>query len=180
MTVVLGEMAANISSLKFAARLCKVAARLCAALICSAVVLPSRCTAQERRRGGGLPRVGTIRDYPATGLTVGCGNIYSHLPRRPEARGDSYVFISNSDGGNAWMNLGGRDVRLRRIRRAARGGPEASRFEYRWGSLRVSVAFRGVKPGDPLYDEDFMFRLRITLRRGRAARTVSAVGHADC
>ncbi|HEY9285173.1 MAG TPA: hypothetical protein VIP46_17095 [Pyrinomonadaceae bacterium] len=64
--------------------------------------------------------------------------------------------------------------------RARRGRHGASRFDYRWGSLRVSVAFREVKPGEPLYDEDITFRLRITLRRGRAARTVSAVGHADC
>ena len=172
-------MAGGISSPKIAARLGKVAAWLGAALICSAFVLPAGCAAQ----GGRLPRVGTIKDYPATGLTVGCGNIYSRLPRQPESAGGNYVFISNSDGGNAWMNLGGRDVRLRQIRRAARdvrNGRDASRFEYRWGSLRVGVAFTEVKPGDPLYDEDIMFRLRITLRRGRAARTVRAVGYADC
>lgn len=174
-------MADKFSSPKVAARPRQVAAWLCAALICSALAAPvARAARQGRARGGGLPRVGTIKDYPATGLTVGCGNIYSHLPRQAEAPGGNYVFISNSDGGNAWMNLGGRDVRLRRIGRAARGRPGASRFDYRWGSLRVSVAFREVKPGDPLYDEDIMFRLRITLRRGRAARTVSAVGHADC
>lgn len=175
-------MADKVSSPKFAARPGWVAAWLGAALICCAFVVPCARAAQGRaRRGGGLPRVGTIRDYPATGLTVGCGNIYSHLPRRPEAAGGGYVFISNSDGGNAWMNLGGRDVRLRRIGRAARGRRDAPRrFEYRRGGLRVSVAFAEVKPGDPLYEEDIMFRLRIILRRGSAARTVSAVGHADC
>ena len=173
-------MADSISSLKLAARLGKVAAWLCAALICSAPALPAARAAQAHRRGGGLPRVGTIKDYPATGLTVGCGNIYSRLPRQPEAAGGNYVFISNADGGNAWMNLGGRDVRLRQIRRAARGGRDASRLEYRAGNLRVSVAFTGVRPGDPLYDGDIMFRLRITLRRGRASRAVRAVGYADC
>lgn len=169
-------MADKVSAPKGAARLCRVAAWLGAALICSAFVLPPSCAAQGRRP----PRVGTIRDYPATGLTVGCGNIYSFLPRRPGSTAEDYVFISNSEGGNAWMNLGGRDVRLRRVRRAARGHRDARRFEYRHGSLRVSVAFREVKPGDPLYDQDIMFTLRITLRRGRAARTISAVGYADC
>ena len=173
-------MADEVSSLKFAARPGKVAAWLGAALICLAFVLPASCAAQGRARGGGLPRVGTIKDYPATGLMVGCGNIYSHLPRQTESAGDNYVFLSNSEGGNAWMNLGGRDVRLRQIRRASRARRDASRFEYRVGDLRVSVAFTEVKPGDPLYDEDIMFRLRITLRRGRAARTISAVGYADC
>lgn len=172
-------MADRVSSPKIAPRLGRVAPRLGAALICSAFVAPASCAAQGR----GLPRVGTIKDYPATGLTVGCGNIYSHLPRQSESAGGNYVFISSSDGGNAWMNLGGRDVRLRQIRRAARdvrNSRDASRFEYRAGSVRVSVAFTEVKPGDPLYDEDIMFRLRITLRRGRAARVISAVGHADC
>lgn len=169
-------MARGASSTKFAARPRKVAAWLGAALMCAAFALPSSCAA-ARARGGGLPRVGTIRDYPATGLTVGCGNIYARLPRRPEPAGDDYVFISSSDGGDAWMNLGGRDVRLRRIGRAGR---DARRFEYRAGGLRASVAFEEVRPGDPLYDEDVMFGLRIILRRGRAARVVRAVGHADC
>lgn len=159
----------------------RAASRLCAALACLAFVASSDCAAQGRARGGGLPRVGTIKDYPATGLTVGCGNIYSHLPRHAGAPDSRLVFISNSEGGNAWMNFDGRDVRLRQIKpaRRSRGGGDRP-YNYRVGTLRVSVHFEELRPGDPLFSEDFMFKLRITLRRGRAARTVRAVGYADC
>ena len=158
----------------------KIAARLGLALACFAFVLSFDCAAQGRARKDGLPRVGTIKDYPATGLMVGCGNIYSHLPHHVRSLDPPLVFTSSSDGSNAWMNLGGRDVRLRQIKPAARARRKSRDFNYRLGRLLISVRFADLKPDEPPFDEDFMFKLRITLRRGRAARTVRAVGYADC
>ena len=157
----------------------KLAARLCGALMFAAFVLPSACAAQGRTaRTGALPRVGYIKDYPATGLMVGCGNYYFHPPSyRPETADSTLVFIANSEGGNAWMNLDGRDVRLTKIKTPVR--LKRSRFNYRHGSLRVTVLFEEFAPGEQ-HNEDFTIKIRIILRRGRMVRTTHAIGYADC
>ncbi|HKO62996.1 MAG TPA: hypothetical protein VJV03_17685 [Pyrinomonadaceae bacterium] len=125
-----------------------------------------------------LPRVGTIKDYPATGLMTGCGNLYFYRSSQATpADGSTYVFISRGDGSNAWMNLSGRDVRLRQIRSSA----NRSRFEYRSGDLRISVVIEPFKPENASVAEaDPMMRMRITLRRGRAMKVIRAVGDSDC
>ena len=87
----------------------------CAFLLC---VLAQDSNAQSTHPTvpqNSLPRVGTIKDYPATGLMTGCGNLYVY-PASPAAGSspEAYVFLSRGDGGNAWMNLDGRDVRLRK------------------------------------------------------------------
>jgi hypothetical protein len=151
-----------------------------AALLGCALLIPAVCAAQARARRAALPRVGTIKDYPATGLTVGCGNYYTHLLRDARSPGAAYVFLARSDGSHAWMNLDGRDVRLRQIRSARRRGGDRRLFNYRRGALRVTVAFEEFAPGDEFAGGDFLFKLKITLRRGRASRTVRAVGYADC
>jgi hypothetical protein len=110
---------------------------------------------------------------------VGCGNYYFHPPSyRAEAADSSLVFIASSDGSNAWMNLGGRDVRLTQIKAPARA--ESPRFNYRLGSLRVAVLFEEFGPGERPAGEDFTLKIRIILRRGRAVRATRAVGYADC
>lgn len=124
-----------------------------------------------------LPRVGTIKDYPATGLMTGCGNSYFILPHRAGAPGEDYVFLVRADGDDAWMNLDGRDTRLTllrtRERRAARG-PARWRSEYRAGATRITVLTQ-------LTDrEEYPMALSIILRKGRARRVVRAIGYADC
>lgn len=154
---------------------------LCGVLICSAFFLPFDCTAQGRTRKGGLPRIGTIKDYPATGLTVGCGNYYFHLLHQAKSPGAAYVFIARSDGSDAWMNLGGRDLRLQQIKPATRAGRKAQPLNYRLGRLRVSVLIEELRPeNDPAVGEDFVLKMIITLRKSRAVRTVRAVGYSDC
>ena len=168
-------MSSGFSGLKGAACLCG------GALLCAAFLLPFDCAAQGRVRQGGLPRVGTIKDYPATGLTVGCGNYYFHLPHEAGSPGAAYVFIARSDGDNAWMNLGGRDVRLQKTwAAAARVGGKAQPLTYRLGTLRVSVLIQELRPEGSPAGDDFVLKMTITLRRGRAARTVRAVGYTDC
>ena len=159
----------------------KSAAWLCAALVCASILLPSVCAAQGRARRGGLPRVGTIKGYPATtGLAAGCGNYYFHPPSyRPEAADSSLLFISNSDGTYAWMNLDGQDVRLTPIRLSRRDRRGSRGFHYRRGTLRVSVLFEGFAAGEQP-DGDLTIKARIVLRRGRAFRAARAVGYADC
>lgn len=138
--------------------------------------------AQTRRQvRDALPRVGTIRDYPATGLMTGCGNLYFYRASRPGASDDPYVFLARGDGSNAWMNLGGRDVRLRQIRLTRRGNRKPRPYYYRFGKVRITVLFEAFKPEDAPVDEgDSMFKMKITLRKGRAVRIVRAVGGSDC
>ncbi len=93
----------------------------------------------------------------------------------------AYVFLSRGDGSNAWMNLDGRDVRLRQVRSARRRNLAGHRYHYRLGNLLISVLFEDFKPKDePVNEADSMFKMTITLRRGSAVRIVKAVGDADC
>src|ERR1051325_11061622 len=112
----------------------------CAFLIC---ILSFAGVAQSRPpnpKPGGLPRVGTINDYPATGLMTGCGNLYFYPASRVSSSGDAYIFLARGDGSNAWMNLNGRDVRLRQVKSKAKSQrPQA--YLYSFGALRISVMF---------------------------------------
>ncbi|MGH9943659.1 MAG: hypothetical protein ACRD9R_15035 [Pyrinomonadaceae bacterium] len=156
--------------------------RLCGAGVCLVVlVLTFDSAAQRRPKTDRLPRVGTIKDYPATDLMTGCGNLYFHLSHQAQELGAGYVFIARGNGDDAWMNLDGRDVRLRHIKSAARPKRKTQQFFYRLGKLSVSVLLEEFKPENEQPDEDdFMLKMRIILRKGRAARTVRAVGSSDC
>ena len=107
-------------------------------------------------------------------MTVGCGNGYyyfEHQARLPRA---DYVFISNGEGTVAWMNLDGRDVRLRFVRRRPTK-IYPYRFEFRWRDVSIVAIFEGDKPG-----EDSLSGLKIILRRGQRTKTVRALGESDC
>jgi hypothetical protein len=147
-------------------------------------VFPIDGAAQSKQRlskRSALPRVGTIKDYPATGLMAGCANLYFYPAIRSSSSPTAYVFLASGDGSNAWMNLGGRDRRLQQVRLLARENGKQRRYEYRLGSLRVSVVIENFKPESELMNEsDPMFKMKITLRRGRAVRIVRAVGDSDC
>lgn len=146
-------------------------------MICSLV---PDCAAQSPKRDV-VPRVGTIKDYPATGLMTGCANLYFYPASQARASNAAYVFLARGDGSDAWMNLGGRDVRLQLIKSPTKKGRNVRGYYYRWGELRVSVVIEPVKPENaPVEEADSMFKMKITLRRGRAVRVVRAVGDSDC
>lgn len=142
------------------------------------------CAAQSTQRHPKkdiLPRVGTIKDYPATGLMTGCGNLYFYPASPAASSNDAYVFLASGNGSNAWMNLGGRDVQLRQIKSLVRGKRKPQPYYYRWGNLRISVVIEPFKPeSEPVAEGDPQLTMRITLRRGRAVRIVRAVGGSDC
>jgi len=126
-----------------------------------------------------LPRVGTIKNYEATGLMTGCNNLYSILPADGDRMSPRYVFVSREHGDNAWMNLNGRDIRLRKLRGFETTYPTPFRFHYRSGKTYIDVYFQPYTPraGE---DSDHMFGLTIKLRRGKKTRSFRALGHADC
>jgi hypothetical protein len=136
------------------------------------------CAAQNPKRHV-LPRVGTIKDYPATGLMTGCGNLYFYPATKPKS--SDHVFLASGDGNNAWMNLDGRDVRLQQIRASTQANRKVEGYFYRLGNLRIRVVIEKFKPEDAAVEEgDLMFKMKITLRRGSAVRIVRAVGDSDC
>jgi hypothetical protein len=153
----------------------------CAFLIC---ILSSVCAAQSERhnpKSDVLPRVGTIKDYPATGLMTGCANLYFYPAGQARSSDSDYVFLARGDGSNAWMNLRGRDVRLQQVRSLSRQNQKTPRYYYRIGKLSITVAIDKFKPeNEPIDEGDSMFKMTITLRQGRAVRIVRAVGNSDC
>jgi len=143
------------------------------------IVLPGAAQSKRSEKIP-LPRVGTIKDYPATGLMVGCGNSYYYFERRARTSGANYVFISNADGTIAWMNLDGQDVSLKPVE-IPKPANIPFRARYRWKNISITVLVEDFKPPDaPAADGDAMFRMKIILRRGRARKTIRGVGSADC
>lgn len=138
-------------------------------------VLDFNSAAQTKKKVS-LPRVGTIKNYKATGLMVGCGNLYFTFPNKP-ATDDNYIYLARSKGEDAWMNLNGRDTRLTLLKTKVwrKEGREIKwRYDYRARTrqIRVYIEFKN--------DEDFTLIMKITLKKGRSTRTVKAIGYSDC
>ena len=151
-----------------------IAAALCVAALVS--TLPPDCAARVAA-GERAPRVGAIKDYPATGMMTGCGNAYFHFPRQA-ASDTSLIFITPGDGNFAWMNLDGRDTRVSLVRATTWYEKEAGvrwRRVYRAGATFITTVYVMDESG-----ADEPIRMTITVRRGRATRTVRVVGSADC
>jgi hypothetical protein len=125
------------------------------------------------------PRVGTIKDYPATGLMTGCGNLYSYPAKRAVgASPESYIFLSRAEGQGAWMNLDGRDVRLVLLKTTVWYEGEnikRSRFDYRAKAARISVFF---KP--PQKENPDIVEMTIMVQAGGTTRIYKAEGSSDC
>jgi hypothetical protein len=158
---------------------------LFSAVLCSAFLVcfwSFDSAAQSKRpKRNVLPRVGTIKDYPATGLMTGCANLYFHPASIRRATDTNYIFLARGDGDDAWMNLGGRDVRLQQVKLLTNENRKLRRYYYRFGSLRLSVVIKLLKPEDAQVKEgDSMFKMTITLRQGKAVRIVKAIGDSDC
>lgn len=152
----------------------------CAFIFC---ILSFDCAGQSKLhpKKDVLPRVGTIKDYLATGLMTGCANLYFYPASRARSSDEAYIFLARGDGSNAWMNLGGRDVRLRQVKSLTRENQKLQRYYYRLVGLRVTVVIEPFKPRSaPADEDDFMFKMKITLRQRGALRIVRALGSSDC
>ena len=142
------------------------------------VCLASFAAAAQTPTRSFLPRVGTIKDYPATGLMVGCGNLYFYKAADSESTTANYVFLSRGDGSHAWMNLDGRDVRLQRIKSGVRANRKLRGYFYRHRGVRITVEIEEYTP--PAGAVEHTSKMKITLRRGGRVRIVQAVGGSDC
>jgi hypothetical protein len=98
-------------SLKFLIGPSIISSAFCCPLLLCCISLDAVAQNQRRSRHQEvLPQVGTIKDYPATGLMTGCGNLYAYPLHRTNPAPEAYVFLSRGDGSNAWINLDGRDL----------------------------------------------------------------------
>ena len=124
---------------------------------------------------GFLPRVGMIdRDAPRSNDIGGCDN---HPLSFREER-DELFFESHPDGRDAWMNLDGRNVKLR-LRKATlyytdEFGTGNAVYEYSHKNVAVTVSL-------PLVS-DYIDWLpaKVVLRKGRAVRTFKAFVMPQC
>jgi hypothetical protein len=98
------------------------------------------CIAQGSKQTS-LPRIGEIKDYPATGLMTGCGNLY-FFKAGAKMSDATYVFLAHGDGSNAWMNLDGRDVRLRQSKSTQGGSKKSRGYSYSYRQTRVNVVIK--------------------------------------
>lgn len=140
-------------------------------------LLSVAATAQTPARDS-LPKVGTIKDYPATGLMTGCGNLYFYKAADANSTTANYVFLSRGDGSHAWMNLNGRDVRLQQIKSGVRANRKLRGYFYRYPGVRITVEIEDFTP--QAGETEHTNKMKITLRRGRSVRMVGAVGGSDC
>lgn len=157
----------------------KVAAAILSLLLASAPVCAQTRRAARRR----APRVREIVNTSEVSKTVSCG-FYFQFPTKPDAPTGRYVFISQMNGRDAWMNLDGRDTRLELVRISPY--PKERIGARRWidyrahGGYAVRVETTVVGLSDENNYEPTRFRVRFTVsRRGRAA-VVRAVGSAGC
>ena len=124
---------------------------------------------------GGLPRVGMIdREAPRGTNFPGCD---SH-PLSFRKGADDLFFESHPDGQDAWMNLDGRNVKLRLLKVTLyyldEYGTANAVYEYRHKDVAVTVTLPF------LYDYVVWLPAKVVLRRGRAARTIRAFVMPQC
>lgn len=126
-----------------------------------------------------LPRLGAIKNYEATGMQTGCGNLYFTLPNEGDAHPARYIYLARPGGKDGWFNLDGRDTELKLLKtEITKYGvvDEERRYFYRAGATRITVTIRDTAPENP----DYLFAAVITLRRGRASRRIKIIGSSDC
>lgn len=148
-------------------------------IVATLFIIATFFAAAAAQRGSGLPKVGRIKDYPATGMTVGCGNLYVEREGTTNNSGDKYVFLSRGNGSDAWMNLDGRDIKLRLLRTDTTYSTEESfvvRHLYRYAGVSIIVTIR--RDGEP--DAEGGTKVSIMIRKRRLNRTFAAVGSSDC
>lgn len=134
--------------------------------------------AAAQSKGPSLPKVGTIKDYPATGLMTGCGNLYFYKAADANSTTANYVFLARGDGSHAWMNLNGRDVRLLQFKSGVRANRKLRGYFYRYRGVRITVEIEDYTP--PAGETGHTNKMKITFRKGRTVRVVQAIGGSDC
>jgi hypothetical protein len=124
------------------------------------------------------PLIAPIADQ---GLVSGCGCSF-HFPSDSQMR---TVFGSNMDESHAWMNINGRDVKLRLIRsthpRNERVGSRTSET-YQALSIKVSAVLVTTRMCGPLEEdcEVTNYEATFTVTKGKHKKTLRLIGGCGC
>lgn len=130
---------------------------------------------------------GLVTNLKNNAVADGCGCYFRF--RATLANADRYIFYSSiDDDKTAWMNIGGRDVKLTLEREVGLKGKEEERVgsrssaTYAFGDIRVSGTYIVTRVCDP-NDEDCestQYDVTFVVKKGRRAQVVKAVGSCGC
>jgi hypothetical protein len=142
-------------------------------LICLAAIV---CAAQKQiRRKGFLPRAAVLKSSEPRGATTGgCDNHLLVFGRDA----NKLFFESNPNGLDAWMNLDGRNVKLRLLKTTLyhrdEYGYANAFYDYRYKKIRIRVNL-------PLLTDYTTYQpARLTLSDGRVRRAIKAFAAPQC
>ena len=129
------------------------------------------------------PRVGNIRNLSEVSKTVSCG-FYFQFPKKGQADSGRYVFISQMNGEDAWMNLNDRDTRLKLVSispypKERIGARRIIHYSAEGGyKVRVETIVNGLS--DENNYEPTSFKVTFTISKGAGKKVVRAVGYSGC
>lgn len=123
-----------------------------------------------------------VANLKRTELAGDCGCYFSfrEAPKNPE----KYMFVEKADD-NAWMNIAGRDVRLKTIRESPRvakervGSRHMKTFVVDDISIKSTYVATRVCPADEECASHH-YKATFVVRKGRRAETIKAVGWCGC
>ena len=139
--------------------------------------------AQEKPAAAPPLKIANLKD---SSVIDGCG-CYLQFPAEGQKRFEKYVFMADIDEKEAWMNIEGRDVKLRLVdsirdaNRRVKVGDRSSRT-YRAGDITVRVAYvvtRVCKPDDESC-ESTDYDATISVTKGDRRGQVKARGSCGC
>jgi len=130
---------------------------------------------------------GLVANLKNNAVADGCGCYFSFRGTSPNP--ERYVFSSSiDDEKTAWMNIGGRDVKLTLEREIGLKGKEAERVgsrssaTYASGDIQVSGTYVVTQVCDPNDEscESTQYDVTFVVRKGRKSQVVKAVGSCGC
>jgi hypothetical protein len=141
-------------------------------------------TAQTRLSSRGLPKGSIINNVKDASVLQDCG-CYFGLPGEEKKKLPKWIFLADLSEGSAWMNIDGRDVKLRLTRLAGPGragvGNRLTRT-YVAAGIKVSVLYittRVCRPDDEQC-ESTDYNATFTVIKGQRKQILKLKGGCGC
>ena len=126
-----------------------------------------------------------IANIKNSNVVSGCG-CYFQSPAESKRQSDKYIFMAEIDEKTAWMNVDGRDVKLRlagssQTKSKLKVGSRLYR-NYKSGNINVRIDYvvtNVCKPND-VECESTGYDVKITIQKGSQNQTIKAQGYCGC